>query len=68
MNRYLLLACLFATIGCDLDLESPVTYEYDELSRLTKVVIPHNRLEVNYTYDAMGNPVSRTPRVTEEKQ
>ena len=66
MNRHLLLACLFTTIGCDL--ESPVTYEYDELSRLTKVVIPHNRLEVNYTYDAVGNLLDRTPRVTEEKQ
>lgn len=66
MNRYILLACLFATIGCDLD--SPVTYEYDELSRLTKVVIPHNGLEVNYTYDAMGNRTTRYSKLTEANQ
>jgi hypothetical protein len=66
MNRYILLACLFITIGCDLD--SPVTYEYDELSRLTKVVIPHNRLEVNYTYDAMGNRLDRSSKLTEANQ
>ena len=66
MNRYILLACLFITIGCDL--ESPVTYEYDELSRLTKVVIPHNRLEVNYTYDAMGNRTTRYSYFTEASQ
>ena len=66
MNRYILLACLFITIGCDLD--SPVTYEYDELSRLTKVVIPHNRIEVNYTYDAMGNRTTRYSRLTEANQ
>ena len=39
--------------------DAPVAYEYDELSRLIKVVIPHQQLEINYTYDAMGNRLTR---------
>ena len=84
MNRYILLTCLFITIGCDLDSPvtneydsvspvtyeddelSPITYEYDELSRLTKVVIPHQQLEINYTYDAMGNRLTRYSQLLSE--
>ena len=34
------------------------TYEYDKLNRLTKVVSPLG--ETTYTYDALGNRLSRT--------
>lgn len=46
--------------------DAPVAYEYDELSRLIKVVIPHQELEINYTYDAMGNRLTRYSQLLSE--
>lgn len=48
--------------------DAPVAYEYDELSRLIKVVIPHQSLEINYSYDAMGNQLTRYSTLTEASQ
>ena len=46
--------------------DAPVAYKYDELSRLIKVVIPHQQLEINYSYDAMGNRLTRYSQLLSE--
>ena len=38
---------------------SQIEYQYDELSRLTSVLIPKNDLNIGYVYDAMGNRLAR---------
>jgi hypothetical protein len=47
------------TVGISPASATQLTYQYDKLSRLTKVVIPHRQLQINYVYDAMGNRLVR---------
>ena len=47
------------TVGISPASATQLTYQYDKLSRLTKVVIPDRHLEINYEYDAMGNRLIR---------
>ena len=49
---------LFASVTAYAQQKQNTTYEYDKLNRLTKVVSPLG--ETTYTYDALGNRLSRT--------
>lgn len=49
---------LFASVTALAQQKQNTTYEYDKLNRLTKVVSPLG--ETTYTYDALGNRLSRT--------
>ena len=49
---------LFASVTAFAQQKQNTTYEYDKLNRLTKVVSPLG--ETTYTYDALGNRLSRT--------
>lgn len=49
---------LFASVTAYAQQKQKTTYEYDKLNRLTKVVSPLG--ETTYTYDALGNRLSRT--------
>lgn len=49
---------LFASVTAFAQQKQKTTYEYDKLNRLTKVVSPLG--ETTYTYDALGNRLSRT--------
>ena len=49
---------LFASLAAFAADKQKTTYEYDKLNRLTKVVSPLG--ETTYTYDALGNRLSRT--------
>ena len=49
---------LFASVTAFAQQTQKTTYEYDKLNRLTKVVSPLG--ETTYTYDALGNRLSRT--------
>ena len=49
---------LFASVTALAQQKQKTTYEYDKLNRLTKVVSPLG--ETTYTYDALGNRLSRT--------
>ena len=57
---YILLALLFATLQTFAQ-----TYEYDDNNRLTKVTYP-NGATVSYTYDDLGNRLSKTVTGGEE--
>ncbi len=49
---------LFASVTAFAQQKQNTTYEYDKLNRLVKVVSPLG--ETTYTYDALGNRLSRT--------
>lgn len=49
---------LFASVTAFAQQKQKTTYEYDKLNRLVKVVSPLG--ETTYTYDAVGNRLSRT--------
>jgi len=49
---------LFASVTAFATDKQKTTYEYDKLNRLVKVVSPLG--ETTYTYDALGNRLSRT--------
>lgn len=49
---------LFASVTALAQQKQNTTYEYDKLNRLTKVISPLG--ETTYTYDALGNRLSRT--------
>ena len=49
---------LFASLAAFAADKQKTTYEYDKLNRLVKVVSPLG--ETTYTYDALGNRLSRT--------
>ena len=49
---------LFASVTAFATDKQKTTYEYDKLNRLTKVISPLG--ETTYTYDALGNRLSRT--------
>ena len=49
---------LFASVTAFAQQKQKTTYEYDKLNRLVKVVSPLG--ETTYTYDALGNRLSRT--------
>lgn len=49
---------LFASSAAFATDKQKTTYEYDKLNRLVKVVSPLG--ETTYTYDALGNRLSRT--------
>lgn len=49
---------LFASVTAFAQQKQNTTYEYDKLNRLTKVISPLG--ETTYTYDALGNRLSRT--------
>ena len=36
------------------------SYEYDSAGRLTKIILPDGNIEAEYTYDPIGNMISRT--------
>ncbi|WP_339340201.1 PA14 domain-containing protein, partial [uncultured Oceanicoccus sp.] len=38
---------------------SQIEYQYDELSRLTSVLVPESDLKISYVYDAMGNRLAQ---------
>lgn len=59
MKKRLLLSILLVFIGMIyLNAQSKISYEYDNLYRLTKVTYSNGTI-VSYTYDALGNRISK---------
>ncbi len=58
LRLFYTLAILFACMHAFAADKQNTTYEYDKLNRLVKVVSPLG--ETTYTYDALGNRLSRT--------
>ena len=54
----ILFMMIFASVTAFAQQKQKTTYEYDKLNRLVKVVSPLG--ETTYTYDALGNRLTRT--------
>lgn len=60
MRKRIFLSILLAFISMTyLNAQSKISYEYDNMYRLTKVIYP-NGTSVSYTYDALGNRTGKT--------
>ena len=67
MKRYIIYTIVMMFAVLQASAQTSVNYNYDDLNRLTEVNYS-NGVKVRYTYDALGNRMTRTVTTSQSQQ